>query len=80
MPGAGIRVFNQERFAVVKKIDMDTYKRKALFEAFIKRDVPYFSVTSQVAINGLKEFADRSGCGFFVPMSFFISKAVNRVP
>jgi len=64
----------------VRKIDLDTYKRKGLFEAFKDREIPYFAVTSHVDITGFKEFIDRNEYGFFVPFSYFISRAVNLVP
>ncbi|MCE5334064.1 MAG: hypothetical protein LLG06_05700 [Desulfobacteraceae bacterium] len=63
----------------MKKIDLNSYKRKELFEAFIVRNMPQLSITSNVVINGLKEFVDKHDYGFFIPISFFISKAVNRV-
>lgn len=65
---------------MMRKIDLETYKRRASFEAFKNRDVPYFSTTSNVDITSLKEFVDRNEYGFFVPISFLISKSVNLVP
>lgn len=62
------------------KIDLEKYKRRRLFEAFKDRDVPYFSTTSNVDIASLKEFVDKNGYGFFVSISFLISKSVNLIP
>lgn len=62
------------------RIDLEKYPRRGLFEAFKNRDIPFFSTTSNVDISGLKEFIDSSGHGFFVSVSFFVSKAVNAVP
>lgn len=64
----------------MKKIDLETYPRRALFEAFKDREVPVFSVTNLVDITPFKSFIDRNGYGFFVAISFLISKAVNAVP
>ncbi len=64
----------------MRKIDLENYPRRALFEAFKDRDVPFFSVTVWVDITSLKQFIDEHRCGFFVFISFLISKAVNGVP
>lgn len=65
---------------MMKKIDLEKYKRRELFEAFKDRDVPCFSTTSNVDITSLKEFVDKNRYEFFVSMSFLISKSVNLVP
>jgi chloramphenicol O-acetyltransferase len=66
--------------AEMKKIDLEKYPRRALLEAFRNRDIPVFSVTVRIDITPFKMFVDRGGCGFFMSLSFLISKAVNRVP
>lgn len=63
-----------------KKIDLDHYPRRALYEVFKDRDVPFLSVTSMVDITELKRHVDERRCGFFVSTSFLITKAVNAVP
>jgi chloramphenicol O-acetyltransferase type A len=62
------------------KIDLEKYRRRGLYEAFKDRDIPCFSTTSNVNITKLKEFIDSNGYGFFVSISYCISKAVNLVP
>jgi chloramphenicol O-acetyltransferase type A len=64
----------------MKKIDLENYPRLALLEAFKNRDVPVFSVTAPLDITKFKMIVDRSRYGFFVSLSFLISKAVNLVP
>ncbi|MGR8934532.1 MAG: CatA-like O-acetyltransferase [Gammaproteobacteria bacterium] len=64
----------------MKKIDLNHYPRRALFEVFKNRDVPHFSLTAPVDITLFKTFVDAKRCGFFVALSFLISTAVNRVP
>lgn len=64
----------------MKKINLENYPRRALFEAFKDREVPVFSVTSLVEITHFKSFIEQHGYGFFIAISFLISKAVNRVP
>lgn len=61
------------------KIDIATYKRRTLFEAFKDREVPYLSTTCNVDITNLHEFLTGKDYGFFVPVSFLISHAVNLV-
>ncbi|HUL12441.1 MAG TPA: chloramphenicol acetyltransferase [Methylococcaceae bacterium] len=63
----------------MRKVDLDLYQRRALFEAFKDRDVPYFSTTSLVDITPFHAWVKEQQCGFFVPFSFLISTAVNRI-
>ncbi|CAG36787.1 chloramphenicol acetyltransferase [Desulfotalea psychrophila] len=63
-----------------KKIDISNYKRKGMFEAFKDRDMPYLSTTSHVDIKNLKPFIDNHKYGFFISISYLISKAVNLIP
>lgn len=62
------------------KIDLEKYKRRGLFEAFKDRDIPYFSTTCYVDITKLKAFIDKDDYGFFLSISFLISKSVNLIP
>src|SRR3982750_558497 len=64
----------------MKKIDLENYPRRALFEAFKNRDIPIFSVTASIDVTCFKTFIDANYYGFFVSLSFLISKAVNSVP
>jgi chloramphenicol O-acetyltransferase type A len=41
---------------------------------------PFFSVTGAIDITPFKMFVDRGSYGFFLSLSFLISKAVNPVP
>jgi len=63
-----------------KKIDLKTYKRKGLFEAFRDREIPFLSTTCNVDVTKLRELTTENGHGFFVSISFLISKTVNLVP
>lgn len=65
---------------MMHKIDLATYKRRGMFEAFKDRDIPYFATTVHLDITGLKEYVAQHQCGFFLSISFLISKAVNLVP
>lgn len=62
------------------RIDLNRYPRRGLFEAFKDRQMPCFSVTSNVEITRLRERVAVSGHRFFVTMSYILSLAVNRIP
>ena len=64
----------------MRKIDLNNYQRRALFEAFRDRDIPVLSVTVMIDITFLKPFIDENSYGFFMSLSFLITKAVNLVP
>jgi chloramphenicol O-acetyltransferase type A len=64
----------------MKKINLDNYPRRALYEAFKGGEVPIFSVTNLIDITVFKAFIDQNVYRFFIAISFLISKAVNRVP
>ncbi|NTU58803.1 MAG: hypothetical protein HGB00_07800 [Chlorobiaceae bacterium] len=64
----------------MKKIDLDTYPRRALFDAFISLDIPTYSITCQVDITSFRTIQATLDCGFFVPFSYLLSRAINAVP
>ncbi|MGR8940831.1 MAG: hypothetical protein ACU83P_04495 [Gammaproteobacteria bacterium] len=63
----------------MKKINLENYPPRALFEAFKDREVPVFSVTSLVDITHFKPFIEQHGYGFFIAISFLISKTSKRI-
>lgn len=63
-----------------KKINLENYKRKELLKVFKDYQFPHFSTTCNVNITNLKEFVDRNKCGFFLSISFLLSKSVNLIP
>lgn len=64
----------------MQKIDIATYKRRGILDAFKDRDIPFFSTTSHIDITNLKEFIDSHKSGFFLAISFLITKSVNLIP
>lgn len=64
----------------MQKIDLATYKRRGMLEAFKDRDIPFFSTTSHIDITNLKTFIDSHKSGFFLAISFLITKSVNLIP
>lgn len=63
-----------------KKIDLATYKRRGMFEAFKDRQMPCFSVTCTVDITNLVHFTKAKGYRFFISVSYALCAALNRVP
>lgn len=64
----------------MKRIDLDNYNRKELFNSFKDREVPYFSTTCNIEIQNLKKFVKLRSISFFVSLSYIISVSVNRIP
>ncbi len=62
------------------KINLKNYKRKGLLEFFKNNQFPHFSTTSNVNITDLKDFVDQNKSGFFLSISFLISKSINLIP
>jgi chloramphenicol O-acetyltransferase type A len=62
------------------KVDLANYARRDLLQAFQHRQIPFFSTTCQIDITQFKRLAGAQGHGFFIPMSYLISRAVNAVP
>ncbi len=64
----------------MKRIDLNNYNRRELFNSFKDRDIPYFSTTCNIEIGNLKKFVKLSNISFFVSLSYIISVSVNRIP
>ena len=64
----------------MKKIDLDNYNRRGLFNSFKDRDIPYFSTTCNIEIQNLKKFVKLRNISFFISFSYLISVSVNRIP
>ncbi|WP_058555935.1 chloramphenicol acetyltransferase [Thiohalocapsa sp. ML1] len=62
------------------KIDLATYPRRGLFNAFKDRDMPCFSLTCNLDIAPLLARLRGSGHRFSITMSYLLTVAVNRVP
>lgn len=62
-----------------KKIDMETYNRKAGFEYFKKLAFPYIGVTSNVDITEVEKLRKEKNMPFFLTILYIASQAANRV-
>jgi chloramphenicol O-acetyltransferase type A len=63
-----------------KKIDLSTYPRRGLFEAFKDRRMPCFGVTANVDITRFRRFCKTAGYSFYISVTYLIARAVNRTP
>ena len=61
-------------------MDLATYARSDILQAFNSRLMPQFSTTCEVDVSGIKRGAEAAGVPFFIAMSHAVSQAVNAVP
>lgn len=63
-----------------RKIDMETFPRKAHFDYFCSMTNPYVGVTVQVDVSDLVSFCKREHCSFYVTMIHLAALAADGVP
>lgn len=63
-----------------RKIDLESYPRKAHFAYFSKMANPYVGVTCEVDITGLWQQCKAQALPFFLTLLHTVSRAANRVP
>jgi chloramphenicol O-acetyltransferase type A len=63
-----------------RPIDLQTYPRRRLYEAFRHRTIPVFSITTSVDITRLRQVTTSHQLRFFSCLSFLIAQAANAVP
>ena len=61
-----------------KKIDVDKWERKELFNFFKEFDEPYYGITTNLECTGAYAYAKSSGISFFLYYLYLVLKAVNR--
>lgn len=61
------------------KIDIDSWKRKEIYEMFSKIDYPFYAVTIPVEVTNLKKVAKENKLSFYYLMLWACTKAVNSV-
>lgn len=66
--------------SIMKKVDLATYKRRGMFEVFKERDIPFIATTSNVDITHLKRHIEEHKSGFFLSVSYLLSKTINLIP
>lgn len=63
-----------------RRIDLQTYARRRLYEAFRNRTVPVSSITTSIEITRLRQVTTAHDLRFVACMAFLIAKAANEVP
>jgi chloramphenicol O-acetyltransferase type A len=58
-------------------VDLDTYPRRRLFECFRDHQVPVFSISTSIDINGYAEAVAERGLRFYTTLCCLISRALN---
>ena len=61
-----------------RKIDVDHWERKELFNFFKDFDEPYYGITTDLECTGAYQYAKSRGISFFLYYLFLVLKAVNR--
>lgn len=61
------------------KIDLNSWKRKEIFEFFSNVSNPFYSVTFKVDVTELYEYCKKNGLSFYYSMVYMVSKALNKV-
>lgn len=64
----------------IKKIDMDSYPRRAHFEYFCSLAYPYAGMTANVDITELYNTIKKKGLPFFLTMLYVAVNAANSIP
>ncbi len=63
----------------MKKIDINSWKRKEIFDFFSSVACPYYSVTFTVDVSRVYGFVRQHGLSFYYCMCWLCTQAVNRV-
>ena len=63
----------------MKKISLDTWKRREIFEFFSKMSDPFYSVTFNLDVTEVYGYAKQNGLSFYYAMVYLVTKAINRV-
>lgn len=63
----------------MKKIDMENWERRELYEFFSGMSYPFYSVTFQVDVTELYQYVKREELSFYYALVWLCTKAFNRV-
>ena len=63
----------------MKKIDMKSWERRELYEFFSGMSWPFYSVTFQVDVTEVYQYAKREGLSFYYALVWLCTKACNQV-
>ncbi|MFU8793249.1 MAG: CatA-like O-acetyltransferase [Acholeplasmataceae bacterium] len=63
----------------MKKINLDTWERKAHYLFFKQLDVPQYDITFQIEITPLYHFVKKEGISFYLTMVHTVMKTINQI-
>lgn len=63
----------------MRKIDLNTWPRRDIFDFFSKISDPFYSVTFNVDVTEAYAYAKRSGVSFYYAMVYLATRAINSV-
>lgn len=63
----------------MKKIDMNTWERKEIFDFFSNISNPFYMVSFIIDVTELKAFTKRHGCSFYYSLIYLCGKAMQGV-
>ena len=61
----------------MRKVDIDSWNRKELFEFFSKMSHPFYSVTFKVDVTKLYEYVKCRGLSFYYALVYLCTEAIN---
>lgn len=63
----------------MKRIDLNAWERKEIFEFFSGVSNPFYSVTFNVDVTDAYNFAKQNGVSFYYAMTYLVTRAINSV-
>lgn len=63
----------------MKRIAVNEWKRKEIFEFFSRVSNPFYSVTFNVDVTNVYAFAKQNGVSFYYALTYLVTKAINSV-
>ena len=63
----------------MKKIEFNTWKRKATYENFIKYTNPVFSMGTRLDVTRLLSYCEKEGKSFFAAFLYFVTMCANEI-
>lgn len=64
---------------MMKKIDMNTWKRKELYDFFSQTTNPFYMISFRVDVTELKAFTKKHNCSFYYSLVYLCNKALASV-
>lgn len=63
----------------MKEIDMNTWKRKEIYDFFSKISNPFYMISFTIDVTEIKMFTKRNNCSFYYALIFLCTKAMSCI-